>query len=140
LPNTEAAEAEIVKSKRLQEQIWAEAVPATLLPHSHPDAGKLLLPALNNMIDIFTTRTMALRVHPPAIVYMLLFGLSLICALLAGYRMSVGQRRSWLHMLGFTFITAIIVYVILDIEYPRTGLIRLEAADQVLLNIRERMK
>jgi hypothetical protein len=140
LPNTDAAEAEIVKSKRLQEQIWAEAVPATLLPHSHLDAGKLLLPALNNMIDIFTTRTMALRVHPPAIVYMLLFGLSLICALLAGYRMSIGQRRSWLHMLGFTFITAIIVYVILDIEYPRTGLIRLEAPDQVLLNIRERMK
>jgi hypothetical protein len=140
LPNTDAAEAEIVKSKRLQEQIWAEAVPATLLPHSHPDAGKLLLPALNNMIDIFTTRTMALRVHPPAIVYMLLFGLSLICALLAGYRMSIGQRRSWLHMLGFTFITAIIVYVILDIEYPRAGLIRLEAPDQVLLNIRERMK
>jgi hypothetical protein len=140
LPDMEAAEIEIAHTKRLQEQIWAEAVPATLLPHSHPDAGKLLLPALNNMIDISTTRTMALTVHPPAIIYMLLFGLSLICALLAGYRMSIGQRRSWLHIFSFALMTPIIVYVILDIEYPRAGLIRLEAPDQVLLNIRDRMK
>jgi hypothetical protein len=37
-------------------------------------------------------------------------------------------------------MTVIIVYAILDIEYPRAGLIRLEAPDQVLLNIRDRMK
>jgi len=140
LPDLEAAKREIVQSKKLQEQIWAEAVPATLLSRSHPDAGKLLLPALNKMIDISTTRTMALTVHPPTIIYMLLFSLSLICALLAGYRMSTGQRRSWLHILSFALMTVIIVYAILDIEYPRAGLIRLEAPDQVLLNIRDRMK
>jgi len=140
LPNKEAAKAEIARSKRLQERIWAEAVPATLLPHSHPDAGKLLLPAINKMIDVSTTRTMVLTVHPPTIIYALLFSLSLICALLAGFRMSLGEHRSWVHILSFASITVIIVYVILDIEYPRAGLIRLEAPDQVLLNVRDRMK
>ena len=117
-----------------------QAVSATWLPHSHPNAGMLLLPALNNMIDISTTRTVSMSVHPPAIIYVVLFALSLICALLAGYRMSIGQRRSWLHILSFAFITVIIVYVILDIEYPRAGLIRLEGRDQVLLNIRNGMR
>jgi hypothetical protein len=140
LPNIEAAEVEIAQSKKLQEMIWVQAIEASLLPRSHPDAGKLLLPALNNMIDIATTRTMALRVHPPGIIYALLLGLSLICSLLAGYRMSFGQRRSWLHILSFSFMTVITVYVILDIEYPRAGLIRLEAPDQLLLNIRDRMR
>jgi hypothetical protein len=28
----------------------------------------------------------------------------------------------------------------LDVEYPRAGLIRLEAADQLLVNVRDRMK
>ena len=51
-----------------------------------------------------------------------LFGLGLICSLLAGYRMSSGQHRSWLHILGFTVLTVIIVYVMLDVEYPRCGL------------------
>lgn len=113
---------------------------ATLLPNSHVDAGKLLLPALNNMIDMSTTRTMALQIHPLRIVYALLFGLGLICSLLAGYRMATGRRRSWLHIFGFTVITVIIAYVILDVEYPRSGLIRLEASDQLLVQVREAMK
>ena len=140
LPNMEAAKPEMAKSKKLQEEIWTEAVAATLLPNSHPDAGKLLLPALNNMIDITTTRSMALQTHPPRIIYALLFGLGLICSLLAGYRMSSAQHRSWLHILGFTVITVIIVYVMLDAEYPRAGLIRLESADQLLVDLRDGMK
>jgi hypothetical protein len=139
LPNMQSAEKEMAKSKKIQEEIWNDAVAATLLPHSHPDAGKLLLPALNNMIDISTTRTMALQIHPPRVVYALLFGLGLICSLLAGYRMAIGRRRSWLHIFGFTVITVIVVYVILDVEYPRSGLIRLEASDQLLVQVRESM-
>lgn len=140
LPNMKAAEKEMAKSKHLQEEIWKEAVAATRLPNGHPDAGKLLLPALNNMIDITTTRTMALQLHPPTIVYALLFALGLICALLVGYRMASGNQRSWLHILSYTFITVIIVYVILDVEYPRAGLIRLVGADQLLVQVRENMK
>jgi hypothetical protein len=140
LPNMKAAEREMAESKKLQDEIWMEAVSATRLPNSHPDGGKLLLPALNDMIDITTTRTMALHLHPPRIIYALLFGLGLICSLLAGYRMASGQHRSWLHIFGFTIITVIIVYVILDVEYPRAGLIRLESADQLLLKFRQTMK
>jgi hypothetical protein len=140
LPNMEAARLEMANSKTIQEEIWTEALDATRLRSSHPASAWLLLPALNNMIDITTTRTMALQVHPPRIIYALLFALGLICSLLAGYRMASGQRRSWLHILGFTVITVIIVYVVLDVEYPRTGLIRLEAADQVLIEVRSAMK
>jgi hypothetical protein len=130
----------MAKSKKLQEEIWTDAVAATALPKSHPDAGKLLLPALNNMIDVATTRKMALQSHPPRIIYVLLFGLGLICSLLAGYRMSAAQHRSLLHILGFTVITVIIVYVMLDAEYPRAGLIRLASADQLLTDLRDNMK
>jgi len=140
LPNMQAAAQEMAKSKQIQEEIWTEAVAATRLPGSHPDTGKLLLPALNSMFDIMTTRTMALQIHPPRIVYALLFGLGLVCSLLAGYRMANGEHRSWLHILSYTFITVIIVYVILDVEYPRAGLIRMQTADQLLVQVRENMK
>jgi len=139
LPNMAAAQMEMAKSKKIQEEVWTEAVAATRLPDSHPSSVLLLLPALNKMIDISTTRTMALQLHPPRIIYALLFGLGLICSLLAGFRMSSGQHRSWLHILGFTVLTVIIVYVMLDVEYPRAGLIRLESADQLLVNLREHM-
>ena len=140
LPDMKAASLEMVNSKKLQEEIWTESVAATRVKSAHPAAAWVLLPALNSMIDIMTTRTMALQVHPPRIIFALLFALGLICSLLAGYRMSAGKHRSWLHILGFTVITVIVVYVILDAEYPRAGLIQLETADQVLVDVRATMK
>ena len=140
LPDMKAASLEMVNSKKLQEKIWTESVAATRVKSAHPAAAWVLLPALNSMIDIMTTRTSALQMHPPRIIFVLLFALGLICSLLAGYRMSAGKHRSWLHILGFTVITVIVVYVILDAEYPRAGLIQLETADQVLVDVRATMK
>ncbi len=127
------------RSSQLQNEIWTHAVAATRLAGAHPEAGKLLLPALNTMIDITTTREMATSMHPPTIIFVLLFGLGLGCSLLAGYGMAASPR-SWLHILGFTAITVITVFVILDIEYPRRGLIRADVYDQVLIELRESMK
>jgi hypothetical protein len=140
LPNMVAAEMEMTKSNEIQEEIWVDAVAATRLPDSHPSSSLLLLPALNDMFDIATTRTMVLQLHPPRIIYALLFSLGLISSLLAGYRMASCQQRSWLHILGFTVLTVLIVYIMLDIEYPRSGLIRIESADQLLVKLRETMK
>jgi hypothetical protein len=139
LPDTQSANAEMAASEKLQQQIWADAVAASDLADAHRDAGKLLLPALNAMIDITTVRVMALQIHPPRIIYGLLFFLGLICSLLAGYRMATADYRSWLHILGFTVVTVVVVYAILDIEYLREGLIRLQAADQLLVKARETM-
>jgi len=139
LPDMDAAAIEMAKSKKLQEEIWAKSIAGTTARDAHVDAGKLLLPALNNMIDIMTTRTMALHNHPPNIIYVLLFSLGLICSLLAGYRMSGGLHRSWLHILCFATIMVIVIYVITDVEYPRAGLIKLETFDQVMVDVRGNM-
>lgn len=140
VPDMDAVHAELARSAKVQNDIWAEAVAATQLPGAHPDAGKLLLPALNEMIDITTTRTMAARIHPPMIVFALLFFLALACSLIAGYRMAGGTQRSWLHITAFVAATVVSVYVILEIEYPRRGFIRLDDYDQVLVDVRRSMQ
>ena len=105
-----------------------------------PPTATMLLPALNEMIDI-TTRTMATKIHPPAVIFVMLFGVALASALLAGYGMAGGKSRNWLHMLGFAAVLAVAVYVILDLEFPRRlGLIRVDAFDQTLVKLRESMK
>jgi len=135
LPNMAAAREEMGRAHEIREKIWAAAVVASGRPEAHPSAGPLLLPALNDMIDIATTRTAALQMHPPLIIYVLLFGLGLLSSLLAGFRMSGVRHRSWVHILVFAAITVSVVYVIMDIEYPRAGLIRL-GADEVLVDLR----
>ena len=140
LPDIEAARAELVRSNQLQGEIWSQAVAAGRMSEAPPAANMLLLPALNQMIDITTTRTMAAQVHPPVVIFVLLFGLALVAALLAGYGMAGCKSRSWIHMIGFAATMALAVNVIIDIEYPRLGLIRVDAFDQALVELRASMK
>jgi hypothetical protein len=139
LPDVEAAEREMAVSTKLQSDIWAQAV-AACRQKNDPAATMLVMNALNAMIDITTTRTMAAKMHPPPTIFVLLFGLGLGCALLAGYGMAGSKKRNWSHMIMFAAVTAITVYVILDIEFPRQGLIRVDAIDQALVDVRETMK
>jgi hypothetical protein len=140
LPDMAAVKEELAKANNLQKDIWLQAVAAVRSENAPPQSAVVLLPALNAMIDITTTRTMAAQMHPPAIIFAMLFALALVSSLLAGYGMAGGKSRSWLHMLCFAVVIAVTVYVILDIEYPRLGLIRVDAFDQALVELREAMK
>jgi hypothetical protein len=137
-PDIAAVRESLAKSSELQRQIWRQAVEAVQAEGALP-AALLLLPALNAMIDITTTRTMATQMHPPRVVFLMLFGLALAASLLAGYGMIGSKVRSRFHMLGFALVMAFAVFVILDIEYPRLGLIRVDAFDQALADLREGM-
>jgi hypothetical protein len=140
LPDMAAAQDEMVKANRLQGEIWRQSVAASKGQSASAAAPLLLLPALNAMIDITTTRTMAAQIHPPMIIFALLFGLALVSSLLVGYGMAGSNARNWLHMLGLAFVMAVSVYVILDIEYPRLGFIRVDDFDRALVDLRAEMK
>ena len=134
----EVAEAEWLRSMQLQHDIWTRGVAAGQESPTTA-ASMLFLPALNQMIDIARTRVAATRIHPPLVVYGMLAVMALIGALLAGYHMAGGKARSWLHTVGFATVIAATVYVILDIEYPRFGLVRVDAVDQLLIDLRHSM-
>ena len=140
LPELDAAKAELARSEKIQGEIWTRAVAATADSGADADASRLVLPSLNAMIDITNTRVMAARIHPPPIVYVFLFVVGLACSLLAGYGMAEGKYRSWIHILGFTVIMGASLFVIIDMEYPRMGFIRLDAYDQSLVELRDKMR
>lgn len=132
-----AASQKLETVARLQADIWTKSQSASRSDGASPDATKLLLPALNEMIDIATTRTTATENHPPFIVYVLLARLSIIGALLVGYAMSANKGRSPLHSISFAAVISLATYVIIDLEFPRLGLIRIDDADKVLVDLRK---
>ena len=140
LSDVRAAKAELTKAAKLQEKIWRQAVAVSNAEGAASSAQVLLLPAINQMIDITTTRAMALQLHPPLIIFGMLFLVALASALLAGYGMGGGKSRRWLHTIGFALVIGLTVYVILDIEFPRFGLIRVDAFDQALVDLLNTMK
>ncbi len=123
----------------LQKDIWKLSVNATRVA-TNPQAAMLLLPALNAMFDIANTRAMATQLHPPPIIFILLATLALVCSLIAGFGMAEGKTRSWIHIVAFALVLTVTVYVIVDMEYPRMGLIQIESFDQALVDVRANMK
>jgi hypothetical protein len=137
LPDIKAAAMELHHSMQLQKEIW-KGVLAASEGETTPTVRMLLVPALNQMFDITTTRAAARKMHPPVIIFVMLAGLSL-GSLLVGYGMARARTRGWFHIFGYAVIMAAAVYVIVDLEFPRAGLIRVDSFDEVLVEVRESM-
>jgi hypothetical protein len=139
LPDLEASNAQAARAVELQDEIWNDSLAA--LRSAPPQASLLLVPALNDMIDITTTRAIALRTHTPPTILVALVLLTLICSLLVGYGLAGGKPFATnLHMIGFALMMTVTIYVILDLDHPRVGLIRLDYVDQALADVRAGMK
>lgn len=136
LPDLDAARTHQARATALQGDIWRAAVDAT---RETPQAAMLLIPALNAMIDVTTERTVAAETHAPLVVVALLVLVTLLCAVLAGYASAGGRTRSWIHILCFTAAVTMTVYVIVDLDHPRWGLIRVDQYDRLLADVRATM-
>jgi hypothetical protein len=54
--------------------------------------------------------------------------------------MSPAKQRNWLLTVIFSMAISMTVYVVLDLDNPSLGLIRLSAAEKVLAQLRETIK
>jgi hypothetical protein len=139
IPDMKAFRQGIAQAGELQQQIWARAVAAS---HNDPtqNSTRLLLPAVNEVIDITTARTIAMDTHLPGLVFSLLVSVALSSGVVAGYAMAKRRRRSWLHMVLYAACIAITVYTVTDLDYPRSGLIRLSSADKALEQLKDSIR
>ncbi|MDX2094085.1 MAG: hypothetical protein SFX73_40010 [Kofleriaceae bacterium] len=80
------------------------------------------------MFDFPVAQAVMARLHPPNVVWGMLFALALLCAFLVGYDHAGLKSRSPFYLL-----------VILDLEFPRVGVVRVERFDQLLVALRDTM-
>ena len=113
---------------------WLAATQAAGSP-----APQLILPALNSAFDVATARAAAIYVHPPVALFVMLVGLALVAAFLVGNSMGARGTRDTLHMMAYAGVLAVVVYVIVDLEFPRLGVIRVDDTDRVLIELRQTM-
>ncbi|WP_423200367.1 DUF4239 domain-containing protein [Cupriavidus sp. H19C3] len=139
VPDRERVAQSLARADAMRDRLWQRAV-AESPRAGNPAATMLLLPALNAAFDTASSRLASTREHPPGVIYVLLLALSWIGALFAGYGMARRGPRNWLHTALFAATLAATLYVIVDLEYPRLGLIRVDDFDQVLRDVRDSMK
>jgi ATP/ADP translocase len=91
------------------------------------------------MSDVANQRAVALETYMPELIFWLLVCVVLMSGVLAGHAMA-RRGRSWLHMVLFCAIISLTISVMFDFNYPRYGLIRVDAADNALLRLSDSMR
>lgn len=122
-------------TEAMQARIWA-AVMDALERRGQPPLAVAVLGPLNEMIDITTTRRMAAMMHPPTLVFVALAVVTLLGSLLAGFARGLSGRRSPLHAAIFVLALGGTIYGVIEMEYPRLGLVTIDRADVVLGDLR----
>jgi len=125
--------------QRLQNESWQLAVAATERS-PRPQAVMLVLPPINDWIDLTSTRLAMANRGPPPLSIPTLVVMAVVGAVLTGFNMGKSPSRSFLHMLAFAGVITFAVYVIVDLNEARSGLIRVDAADEAMIQLYASMK
>lgn len=125
------------KGNALSSSIWTTAATYARTDDVTTRTSQLL-PALNAMIDIVTTRKAAGEANlPPSILYFL-FALCFCVAFMMGYDKK--NRLDWIVATGFSLMLSITIYIILDLDRPRRGLINLDKPNEKMVELRALFK
>ena len=131
--DSERAGRELATVLATQQAIWNLSVAATA---SSPGSAVLVIPPINEMIDLGTALRVSVDTHLPGLILILLVGAAILSGLLAGYSMAKRRQRSWFHVVAYAALLAITVYTVLDLDHPRFGLINMDHAYQPLMELR----
>lgn len=84
------------------------------------------------MFDIATVRMMILRMHTPAIIYLVLWVAAMLASLIAGHATAGVASKHNLHVVAFAVLMSLALWVAVDFDYPRAGFVRLDDFDSIL--------
>lgn len=127
----------IIRSEEIQEVLWSSAE-TVALNDNKSTIVPLYIDALNYMIDVHGKRKTAVLSSriPPTI----MLGIYIITALnmaLIGYNSSFDERRSWVALIGLALIFAVVILLIVDLDRPTEGLLRV--GQQAMLDLQRQL-
>ena len=128
----EERDALLAKGQEVQEKLWQLAVTGAATS-DRPATMNLYLQSLNEMIDSNTRRDAALGRHVPELVLFLLYGTFILTGALLGYASGIGGHRASNGTYVLVALIVVLVFIIIDLDRPRRGLIEVNQSSLVEL-------
>jgi hypothetical protein len=124
-------------SEAIQSRLWA------IISKAGQDKENMhrtaqMVPAINQMIDVVTTRNAALMAKVPDLILYMMFLLCLTSSFILGY--SGGRKNDWTMALCFNIMVGLAIFMILDLDRPRTGVITSKEANVHIVRLRDMFK
>lgn len=96
-----------------------------------------MIPALNTMIDVTTSRLAGEKAKVPQSILIMLFFLALISSFYGGYSEGRKGRIDWIVQIGFCLLVSLVVLFTLDLDRPRRGFVNLDVPNQAIIDLRK---
>jgi hypothetical protein len=126
------------EGERLQIEFWTRAVNYAS-KNANPFLPGLLLQSLNQVIDLESDSWMAFHNHvPEGVIYVDIF-LTLLVSVVLGYSFGLAGRRHAFSMCILAVAMTVVLGVIIDIDRPRRGFIRVSQQPMIDLQHQLRM-
>ena len=125
------------RTVQIQNSLWS-LVPTILQKDDRTATAGLFVESLNSLIDLHTKRFTAMENHVPQGIIFLLFAVALMSALAVGYGSGIGKNRHQLPTTMLCIIVVLVVAVILDLDRPRRGFVRVP--QDSMLRLRDELK
>lgn len=135
IPNIQEAMWYLGESHQYQSKLWDEAT-SSCAKMKNNYSCMLVIPALNQVFDIENMRLKIMQLHPPKYIFMLLIFVSLVAIFFIGSHIHSRQTASRAHIVFYSVVISLIIFTIIDMEYPRLGFIRVSSFDQVLIDLK----
>ena len=123
-------------SAEIQQQLWDRASQCSK-DSGYMIASLQMIPALNSMIDITTTRQYGELIHLPDTIIYLLFLLCCVCSFYIGYMFGGRKKFDWLIAIVFCLLTSMVVFVIFDMDRPRRGFIKFDQMNNAIVELKQ---
>jgi hypothetical protein len=110
------------KAKQIQQDLWSQGVRAAELDPSPTRTG-LFVQAVNETIDQYGARAVALEKHIPEFVLYLLFAITIMAEGVLGYAGGLSNSRPIVAILSFSTLIVLVIFLIIDLDRPRRGFV-----------------
>jgi hypothetical protein len=120
------------KSEAIQNKIW---ITVAAIVTERPELGVVLLPPVNDVIDLHAVRMAAIDRHLPFLVLAALLVCSTVALFALGFGCGLTISRHWQIAYTLVLLVATVLWVTIDLDRPRAGLIQL--SQQSMLDVLE---
>ncbi|RPJ45232.1 MAG: DUF4239 domain-containing protein [Betaproteobacteria bacterium] len=111
------------QAKLMEARLWNHALKAVAQDDRVVTSG-LFIQSLNELIDTSGTRTAALNRHVPEIVLFVMFTTIVLTTATLGYASGIAGHRVTLAAFVLVLLIALVVFLIIDLDRPRRGVIQ----------------
>ncbi len=136
--NEQQVQGSLQQSARISDLLWNK-VTALSRTNNYILASQQMVPAMNAMFDAATSRDAARNAHVPESIVWLLFLLTLTASFIIGYGSKRGKTDKII-VAGFALMMVLTIYLILDLDRPRRGIITMDKAHGNMTGLRELFK